>query len=254
MVLKRFGSFSKKLLLWLFRSREYTNFTYDLSPLNKKYLASFVADVAGIEVEVAEKYLQELESDKELKQHILEETQKSDYAVAAEKKVHFGRRAGWYAIARATKPQVLIETGVDKGLGTCVLCAALLRNQEEGHKGVYYGTDINPAAGYLLTGKYAEVGEVLYGDSIESLKKLESKIDLFINDSAHSKIYEKDEYEVISDKLSERGIILGDNSHCSPSLYDFSLESKRRFLFFGEKPIDHWYEGCGIGASLPSSK
>ena len=75
-----------------------------------------------------------------------------------------------------------METSVDKGLGACVLTAALIRNSKEGYPGRYYGTEINPEAGYLLQEEYAEFGEILWGDSIESLKKFDKKIDMFIHD------------------------------------------------------------------------
>lgn len=47
--------------------------------------------------------------------------------------------------------------------------------------GKYYGTDINPKAGYLLSGSYKEFSNILYGDSIESLASLDETIDLFIS-------------------------------------------------------------------------
>jgi hypothetical protein len=84
----------------------------------------------------------------------------------------FGRRLGWYAIVRATKPQVVVETGVERGHGALLLCAALLRNPDEGVPGRYFGTDINPKADCSLSGKYASIGKILYGDSIASLKAL----------------------------------------------------------------------------------
>jgi predicted O-methyltransferase YrrM len=150
------------------------------------------------------------------------------------------------------KPKVVVETGVDKGLGSIVLCAALLRNRSEGHDGQYYGTDLNPKAGYLLCGKYSEVGKVLYGDSLESLRAMKNTIDIFINDSDHSATYEAAEYEAIVPLLSEASIILGDNSHVTPALLNFSRLHQRKFLFWKEEPINHWYPGGGIGFSFKS--
>ena len=101
---------------------------------------------------------------------------KSPQKEYADLRVDFGRRLGWYAFARTMKPKIIVETGVDKGIGSVLLCSALLKNKEEGFEGRFFGTDINPEAGYLLNGKYAEVGKILYGDSINtfrnSLKKL----------------------------------------------------------------------------------
>ena len=156
---------------------------------------------------------------------------------------------GWYAFARILKPRVIVETGVDKGHGSVVLCAALIRNEREGFPGQYYGTDINPRAGYLLIAPYRRVGKVLYGDSLQSLSKI-NEIDVFINDSDHSADYERREYEAILPRLRPGGIILGDNSHVTSILAKFSEEHGRQFLFFQEQPENHWYPGAGIGISF----
>jgi len=44
-------------------------------------------------------------------------------------------------------------------------------------------------------------------------------------------------------------VLLGDNSHVTNKLYQFALATGRDFLFFSEKPADHWYPGAGIGAA-----
>ena len=248
--LKYFSIPLLNLVKWLLKSKEKTNFTYDLEDNNKRYLASVIADITNTEFSRVWAYINEIEDDETLKKHIADATAKSDFAYRADKAVRFGRRIGWYAFARALKPKVIIETGVDKGLGSCILTAALKKNKEEGHDGKYYGTDINPDAGYLLSNDYRNFGSILYGDSIESLKKFNGAIDLFINDSEHSAEYEAAEYETIANKLSENAIILGDNSHCTNKLFEFSLKTNRHFVFFQEKPIGHWYPGAGIGVSF----
>ena len=235
---------------WLFRSKEITNFTYDLEETNKRYLASLIADIMNTTVNSVMAYIEEIEQDEDLKRCIIDAKARSNLSFMADTDVHFGRRIGWYAFARLLKPRVVVETGVDKGLGACVLTAALKRNREDGFEGQYFGTDINPEAGYLLSGDYANYGKILYGDSIESLRKLDGPIDLFINDSDHSDSYEAKEYEVIANKLSKYAIVLGDNSHCTDKLLNFSLSVKRHFVFFKEQPVDQWYPGAGIGISF----
>ena len=93
------------------------------------------------------------------------------------------------------------------------------------------------------------MGQILYGDSIQPLRKMEGPIDLFVNDSDHSGTYELEEYRVIREKLAPDGVILGDNAHVTDSLLRFSGEEGRDFLFFREQPKDHWYPGAGIGIS-----
>lgn len=239
----------KDLTRWLFRSNEISNFTYDLTDRNKRYLGAFISQVTGKTLDEVNRYISEIEQDDDLRRHV-ETVQRSSRAAAADLVPRYGRRIGWYAIVRAMKPRVIVETGVDQGLGACILTAALMKNRQEGCEGRYYGTDNNPKAGYLLSGIYADCGEVLYGDSIESLKTLVEKVDLFINDSDHLADYEAMEYRAIREKLSDRAILLSDNSHVTDELLDFALETERQFLFFQEQPRDHWYPGAGIGAAF----
>lgn len=238
------------LLRWLVNSNETTNFTYDLEKTNRRYLAAMLSHVLDCEYSTILGYLDEADGDAELKKHIADQTAQNSLSTFADRDVKFGRRLGWYAVVRASKPRVVIETGVDKGLGACLLTAALMRNSEEGHDGRYYGTDIDPEAGYLLTGKYAEFGQVLYGDSIETLTALDVSVDILVNDSDHSAEYEGAEYEVLARKFSDRSIILGDNCHVTDKLLEFSLKRGRKFLYFGERPLNHWYPGGGIGISF----
>ena len=106
-------------------------------------------------------------------------------------------------------------------------------------------------AGYFLHPPYSNYGKVLYGDSLESLSTFDEPIDLFINDSDHSEEYEQAEYEIIKSKISPTAILLGDNSHVTPKLAEFSMREGRRFVFLSEEPANHWYRGCGVGISLP---
>ena len=101
----------------------------------------------------------------------------------------------------------------------------------------------------MLTDQYKAVGQILYGDSIKSLQSFHKKIDLFINDSDHSASYEYNEYLTIKPMLSDNAVILGDNSHVTDKLSQFSVENERNFVFFREEPKDHWYPGGGIGIS-----
>ena len=238
-----------ELIQWAQRSRETSNFTYHLTELNLAHLAGWVTVIAGCSLKQASQWINELHLDDDLRNHLNQLTASSGAAISADIDMGYGRRLGWYALVRALKPRVVVETGVDKGLGSCVLAAALLRNQSEGHPGRYYGTDINPQAGWLFQNPYREIGEILYGDSIESLNRLDGTIDLFINDSDHSAEYEEREYACVAAKLSPVAVLLGDNSHVTNKLYQFALATGRDFLFFSEKPADHWYPGAGIGAA-----
>ena len=234
---------------WLFRSREDTNHTYAISAKSVRYLAHAIAVVTGCRPDEARGYIDEALGDEALRRHVVDAVRTGPDRSYSDARADFGRRLGWYAVARITRPAVVIETGVDKGLGSVLIAAALLRN---GH-GRYYGTDIDPSAGRLLSGPYAAVGEILYGDSLASLAAFDRPIDLFINDSDHSADYEAREYRAIAAKLAPGAIVLGDNVDYTDALVRWSEEAGRGFLCWMEDPVDHWFPGAGIGFSFTSA-
>lgn len=229
---------------WVQTSREDDNFTYDLTDQNLSYLAATISAVTRTPIATIEAYLREPEID------LGEYLARHAVSLPIDNPAAFGRWLGWYAVARAIKPRLTIETGVHQGLGSVLLCSALKRNAAEGVVGKYYGTDINPSAGALLTAPYDQYGTILFGDSLESLTKISEPIDLFINDSDHSEDYKFREYELVAEKLSKNAVVLGDNSHVTDAFLRFSIESQREFLFFKEQPKNHWYPGAGIGISF----
>ena|GEM_PF-945652 len=224
----------EKFFLWLIESNETTNYTYDITELNKEYLASMTALVTGRQVNEIDGYIREICEDEDLRSHIRGCILQGAHRYFCDLNVQYGRRIGWYALVRALKPRVVVETGVEKGMGTCVIARALMRNAQNGHPGVTYGTDIDPNAGFLVQGIYKEFGRILYGDSIQTLRDFTQPIDIFINDSAHSREYEREEYRTIRDRLTERAIILGDDCLGSNELRRFALATGRHFLFFPE--------------------
>lgn len=233
---------------WVKARTELDNFYYDLEDNNRADLSQLVAAVTGESPNVIASYLSEIRNDAALRNQIAGSFANNPWR--ADSIVGYGRREGWYLFVRALKPRVVVETGVHDGVGACVILAALERNEEEGFGGRYFGTDINARAGWLISERHKKIAKVLYGDSIESLQDFDQEIDLFVNDSDHSPDYESREYGVVQRKLNPKSVILGDNSHASDSLRVFSQENNRPFIFWREKPKDHWYPGGGIGVSL----
>lgn len=247
-----FGPYFNSIIKWALSSNEFSNFTYDLTPLNLRYLSAFVSMTTGKSRQEINKYIEEIRNDQELSDHIkgLIEISASE---TADSTPLYGRRIGWYAIIRALKPRLVLETGLDKGMGSCVVAAALLRNRNEGFAGNYIGVDIVEGAGWLFQLPYNQVGRIIYSDSIAAIKEMQEPIDLFISDSDHNPEYELKEYYAIAPLLSDKAFIIGDNSHGSSALIDFAEATDRNFLFFQEKPDNHWYQGAGIGLAFPKA-
>jgi predicted O-methyltransferase YrrM len=235
---------------WLVSSREHTNYTYDLTELNTDHLAWFVATVCQVPIEKVRGYLAEIAGDEALRGHITDTTARAARRGLADRTVQLGRRIGWYAMVRARKPRHVVETGVDKGLGTVVLAAALLRNAEEGHPGRVTAIDINPEAGYLArTGKWSTVVDLIYADSVQALSTLDRPVDVFLHDSDHHAEYERREFTTIEGHLSPTALLLTDNVTSTSVLSGYAEKTGRHFLAFIERPARHWYPGDGIGAA-----
>jgi predicted O-methyltransferase YrrM len=235
---------------WLITSREHHNYTYDLTALNREHLAWFVSDVCAVPVSRVREWMSELESDERLRDHIENTTAVSARRGLADRQVRYARRAGWYAMVRAIKPARVVETGTDKGLGTCVIAAALLRNAAEGHPGRVTSLDVNPEAGYLTKAEpWAGVIDLVIGDSVAALGALADTVDIFLHDSDHRASHERREFTAVEPRLAEDAIVLTDNVTKTDALLRHAEATGRRFLAFREQPTQHWYPGDGIGAA-----
>jgi len=238
------------MVRWTFTSKEHYNHTYHLTELNRKYLDSFISIVSGHDLSLIAKYTTELETDAELRRLLEEHTLASPDRHNCDVEPRYGRRAGWYALVRATKPRVVVETGVDRGLGTAVIAAALRRNAQEGFPGVVHATDIVPDCGHLLAEPYKSYCRIWIGDSVDSLKKLKDPVDIFLHDSDHRAEYEWAEFVAIKPRLHDASIVLSDNSQQTSKLLEFSQQIGKGFLYFQDAPRDHWWPGDGIGAAF----
>jgi predicted O-methyltransferase YrrM len=246
---------ARVMVRWAFVSKEHYNYTYDLTELNRSYLASYIAVVTGHPVQEIESYFQELEGDKTLRATLRERTLSSPERHNCNVEPRYGRRLGWYALTRATKPRVLMETGVDRGLGTAVLAAAMLRNAKEGAPGLVYATDIVASCGHLLAEPYKSQCRIILGDSVQTLKKFPESVDIFIHDSDHRPEYEWAEFLAIEPRLHSASIVMSDNSQLTSKMFEFAQRLGKSFLYFQDAPKDHWWPGDGIGAAfVPGTK
>lgn len=236
-------------LRWLARSREHTNLTYNLTELNREHLAWFVANATGVTVSQVREFLDEIDNDRALRDHVRAGTESSSRRRIADAEARYGRRIGWYAIVRALKPSHVVETGTDKGLGACVIAAALLRNG----KGQVTTIDINPESGFLIVPPYDAVIDRRVGDSLLTLAALRTPVDLFLHDSDHSVEYEAAEFGAVDPHLSSRAVVLSDNAHVTNELARWAEQKGWEFSFFDERPAAHWYPGDGIGVARPAS-
>ncbi len=221
------------------------NFTYALA--NEAELSSWVAAVARAPGAEAERYLAELEHDAELSERLREATRgRWLWSKAAPP---FGKRAGWYAVARILRPELIVETGVHDGLGSLALLRALERNAEDGSPGRLVSFDINPTAGWLVGAH--PMWELRIESSRTGLPQLlasSSGLGMLIHDSWHSYENERFEFSAAVTSLSPGGVLISDNVHVTRALADICAEFGLQYHEFSERPRDHFYPGGAIGA------
>jgi predicted O-methyltransferase YrrM len=229
---------------WLVHSRETMNFSYDLDSLNRDQLCWFVVAVTAAEIKQVRAWMQELEDDGDLLDHLTRRLSSNPRRGISSKDARWGRRLGWYALVRATQPDHVVETGTHLGLGSCIVAAALLRN---GH-GRITTIDVDPEAGYLFGEPWASVIDRCAGSSIDALAAIRD-VDMFLHDSLHTYDYETRELTTVERNLRPDAIILSDNAHETSALSDWAERNGRHYLFFKELPHNHWWPGEGIGAA-----
>lgn len=243
-------AYARVVVSWLARSREHTNFTYAITSRSERHLAWFVARIAEVPVQQVEALQRELWADSDLRAQIQVAASVSPRRGSIDPDPLYGRRVAWYTLVRLLKPQIVVEAGVDKGLGTLVLAAALLRNTAEGSPGQVIGMDINPAAGSLIGGQYAEVIDLRHGDSVALLRDITDVVDIFIHDSNHDHDHESAELRAVFLHMSKRGLLLSDASADSDALDDFCRETHLPFAFAAEQVAGHWMTPQGVGVGL----
>jgi hypothetical protein len=236
-------------LRFLLADPELDNFTYDIS--NTDELTCTLAAALQSSIDSVHSCVLELEDDEgfrnELSTQLRRRRDRRRVAL-------YGRRIGWYVITRLLKPRLIVEAGVHDGLGSSVFLRALERNCSEGHDGQVIGIDIDSTAGWLVPARMTARFTLVVDNSVDALRRIVAteRVDLFLHDSLHSYAHEMGEYHAVWPALSSRGVLLSDNAHATTALADFSAQRARRYVFWPERPIGHFYPGAGIGISLPA--
>src|ERR1043166_1758824 len=98
-----------QVLRWAFTSKEHYNHTYHLTELNRQYLASYIAVVSGHPASEVRGFMDELEGDETLRATLREKARASPDRHNSDAEPRYGRRLGWYALVRVTKPRTVVE-------------------------------------------------------------------------------------------------------------------------------------------------
>ena len=242
---RRSGARLRDHIPFVLAGPEPDNVTFDIA--NKSELAAWCARVAGAGTSVAEAYVGEPERDPVLAARLREAT--AGRWLWTKRMPPFGKRLGWYALARILHPGLVVETGVHDGLGSLLLLRALELNAGEGHPGRLISFDINPTAGWLV--RSHPLWELRIESSRTGLPAVlgqHPELDMFVYDGWHSYAEERLDLEVAADHLAPGGVLLSDDAQITNALADLCRERRLDYSTFQEAPIEHFHPGSMLGA------
>jgi hypothetical protein len=221
------------------------NFTYPIA--NEADLAAWAATVGRCDLGLLEAFLAEPRQDAVLNARLREAT--AGRWLWTKRSPEFGKRLGWYALVRATRPSLIIETGVHDGLGSLLLLRALQRNLEEGHRGRLVSFDVNPTAGWLVGPD--PLWDLRIQPSAEGMPEVLDRfgeVGTFIYDGSHSYEDERRDLELAAERLAPEGLLLSDDAQVTHALADLCRERGLAYFEFQEIPLAHFYPGAVLGA------
>lgn len=168
------------------------------------------------------RYRRELVSDHQFQAHIERNLREVGYSPLGPE---------LFALVRATRPGVVIETGVASGVSSAYILRALAANGT----GRLHSIDLpnvqegsalpqSRATGWIVPESLRARWSLQLGDSHELLPKLLASldhVDFFLHDSDHSYECMTFEYEQVFPKLVTGGVLMSDDTHLHTAWDDF---------------------------------
>ena len=121
--------------------------SFSFEPADEQEIITGLAAALGCPREELAGYAAEIREDPELGALLSSHV---GWRLDVKRRQPLGNRLAWYLIARAVKPELIVETGIYHGLGSLVLLRAVERNRQQGSPGELMSFDINPRAGGLV--------------------------------------------------------------------------------------------------------
>ena len=229
----------KYALNWIFFGKDISNFVYEIE--NHNEIIHTCEIITNFEYDILKKILNEIDFNNEEFRNFFS----NNYFKHYPKKNIFGRRLLWYLLVRVLKPEIVIESGIDKGLGSCLLIYAQYKNSLEVSKNFeFIGTDLKKKDNFFFNTENKNFNnfKFIFKDTLDFLSKFnEKKKIIYISDAEHNYNFEIKEFNLIKKNLDIGSIIISDNN--SGSLSDFSISNKKNLIYFYEKPKNFWHSG-----------
>lgn len=193
---------------------------------------ALVARAAGVPIADILRYRRELLDDVAFAGHI-------DAYAASVRYVTCG--PDLYVVVRATKPLIVVETGVASGVSSAHILRALAANGA----GMLYSIDLpnvqagselplGRAPGWIVPEALRVRWRLIFGDTREALPRLFARlgsVDMFVHDSDHGYAAMRAELALAASRLNPGGVLASDDTHLhaawDETCAEFGLRSAR---------------------------
>jgi hypothetical protein len=227
---------------WLFLDREVTNYSYYITNASRRSLAEFVDRVSGRARGSAwhdwESFARE--GRHELCQRVAAATRRNTYRWSQNPTVRIDQRLLYYLLVRAVQPRTVFQSGTARGVGACLVAAALRENARDGHPGRLVSTDLDPTQGYGIVPPYSEFVDFVSGDSVATLRSETAPIDLYIHDTIPGDQALR-EFSALRPRFSPHGLVI--STWSTPGTRETAREWGRPHHEWADEPQGHWYRG-----------
>jgi hypothetical protein len=233
----------RRKLAYVLWDPEIESFSFELD--NEQEIITVLAAALGRPREELAGYAAEAHQDPELgellEQHI-------GRRLDVKRRQPLGHRLIWYLIARALKPELIVETGIYHGLGSLVLLRALEYNRRQGSPGELISFDINPKAGGLVRPQARGDWRRLIGSTRELLlPALDGRrVGMFIQDTPHTFENQRFEFGAALAHAAPTVVLLDGGGARSAALEQFCTEQGGSHHHVPVHSRDHIYPGAEI--------
>ena len=243
----RFREDPVNVLRFVLFDPETHSYSYELGNVDE--LCEFVSRCTGVPGFQVSGYVDEALTDPDLTSEL---HRRLRWRLDCKRNMPLGNRLLWYALVRAVKPKLTVETGIYHGLGSLMLLRALERNADEGVDGHLISIDFDDESGWIVPVEMRERWTPIFGDIESDLEPaLEGRdVDLFIHESDHNERLQRFEFGLALDHAADDLHVIDSSGLDLPVLRELCAAQGGEHRVFQERPRKHFYRPPGTAVAV----